>query len=44
MRGSFAWLGRYRWLSKDDESRVQTSEAMLDLEATRRILDRIDAA
>jgi transposase len=28
---SFAWLGRYRRLSKDYEFWVQTSEAMIDL-------------
>jgi len=30
---SFAWLGRYRRLSKDYEFRVQASEAMTDLAA-----------
>jgi putative transposase len=38
---SFAWLGRYRRLSKDYEFRVQTSEAMIDLAATRIMLNRI---
>jgi hypothetical protein len=32
---SFAWLGRNRRLSKDYEYRVQTSELMIDLAATR---------
>jgi putative transposase len=38
---SFAWLGRYRRLSKDYEFRVQTSEAMINLAATRIMLNRI---
>jgi transposase len=38
---SFAWLGRYRRLSKDYEFRVQSSEAMIDIAATRIILNRI---
>jgi putative transposase len=37
---SFAWLGRYRRLSKDYEFRVQTSEAMIDLAAIRIMLNR----
>jgi transposase len=41
---SFAWLGRYRRLSKDYEFRVQTSEAMIDIAATRLILNRIVSA
>ena len=41
---SFAWLGRYRRLSKDYEFRVQTSEAMIDLAATRIMLNRIPRA
>jgi putative transposase len=40
---SFAWLGRYRRLSKDYEFRVQTSETMIDIAATRLILNRIAA-
>ena len=32
---SFAWLGRNRRLSKDYEYRVQTSELMIDIAATR---------
>ena len=32
---SFAWLGRNRRFSKDYEYRVQTSETMLDIAATR---------
>jgi putative transposase len=39
---SFAWLGRYRRLSY--EFRVQTSEAMIDLAATRIMLNRIARA
>jgi putative transposase len=41
---SFAWLGRYRRLSKDYEFRVQTSEAMIDIAATRLILNRLVSA
>jgi putative transposase len=41
---SFAWLGRYRRLSKDYEFRVQTSEAMIDFAATRIMLNRIARA
>ena len=41
---SIAWLGRYRRLSKDYEFRVQTSEAMIDLAATRIMLNRIARA
>jgi putative transposase len=41
---SFAWPGRYRRLSKDYEFCVQTSEAMIDIAATRLILNRIEAA
>jgi transposase len=38
---SFAWLGRNRRLSKDYEYRVQTSELMIDLAATRLMLNRL---
>ncbi len=38
---SFAWLGRNRRLSKDYEYRVQTSELMLDIAATRLMLNRL---
>ncbi len=41
---SFAWLGRNRRLSKDYEYRVQTSEAMIDLAATRPMLNRLAPA
>jgi putative transposase len=37
----FAWLGKYRRLSKDYEFKVQTSEAMIDLAATRVMLSRM---
>jgi putative transposase len=40
---SFAWLGRNRRLSKDYEYKVQTSEAMIDIAATRLMLNRIVA-
>ena len=38
---SFAWLGRNRRLSKDYEYRVQTSELMIGLAATRLLLNRL---
>jgi transposase len=38
---SFAWLGRNRRLSKDYEYRVQTSELMIDLAATRLMFNRL---
>ena len=38
---SFAWLGRNRRLSKDYEYRVQTSELMMDVAATRLMLNRV---
>ena len=40
---SFAWLGRYRRLNKDYEYQVQTSETLIDLAATRLMLNRIAA-
>jgi len=36
-----AWLGRNRRLSKDYEYRVQTSELMMDVAATRLMLNRV---
>jgi putative transposase len=41
---SFAWLGRNRRLSKDYEYKVQTSETMIDIAATRLMLNRIEPA
>jgi putative transposase len=38
---SFAWLGCNRRFSKDYEYRVQTSETMLEIAATRLILNRL---
>jgi transposase len=38
---SFAWLGRNRRLSKGYEYRVQTSELMMDVAATRLMLNRV---
>ena len=38
---SFAWLGRNCRLSKDYEYRVQTSELMIDVAATRLMLNRV---
>jgi len=40
----FIWLGRYRRLSRDYEFRVQASETMVDVAATRLILSRIAPA
>ncbi len=37
---TFAWLGRYRRLSKDYEKRVDTSAAMVELSAVRQMLRR----
>ena len=41
---SFAWLGRNRRLSKDYEYNVQTSETLIDIAATRLILNRLASA
>src|SRR5246127_5160688 len=38
---SFAWLGRNRRLSKDYEYSVQTSETLIEIAATRLILNRL---
>ena len=38
---SFAWLGRNRRFSKDYEFRVQTSETLIEVAATRLMLNRI---
>ena len=38
---AFAWLGRNRRFSKDYEYRVQTSETLLDIAATRLMLNRL---
>jgi len=38
---SFAWLGRDRRLNKDYEYKVQTSETLIGLAATRLMLNRI---
>lgn len=40
---SFAWLGRNRRFSKDYEYKVQPSETLIDIAATRLILNRIAA-
>jgi putative transposase len=39
-----AWLGRYRRLNKDYEYKVQASETLIDLAATRLMLNRIAPA
>jgi putative transposase len=41
---SFAWLGRNRRFTKDYEYRVQTSETLLDIAATRLMLNRLAPA
>jgi putative transposase len=41
---TFAWLGRNRRFSKDYEYRVQTSETLLDIAATRLMLNRLAPA
>ncbi len=41
---SFAWLGRSRRLSKDYEYRVQTSERLIQIAATKLMLDRLAVA
>jgi putative transposase len=38
---TFAWIGRYRRMSKDYEFRVQTSETLIDLIAIRLMLNRL---
>ena len=40
---SFAWLGRYRRLSKDYERCSKSSEAMVYLASIRRLLNRLAA-
>ena len=41
---SFAWLGRNRRLSKDYEYSVQSSETLIEIAATRLILNRVAQA
>ena len=41
---TFAWLGRQRWLSKDYERKVQTSEAMIQVAMSRLMLARLARA
>ena len=41
MERSFAWLGRNRRFSKDYEFKVQTSETLIEIAATRLMLNRI---
>jgi putative transposase len=38
---TFAWLGRYRRLSKDYERCPKSSEAMVHLASMRRLLNRL---
>jgi hypothetical protein len=41
---SFAWLGRNRRLSKDFECCVQSSETLIEIAATRLMLNRLAQA
>jgi transposase len=41
---SFAWLGRNRRLSKDYEYSVQSSETLIEIAATRLMLNRLAQA
>jgi putative transposase len=41
---SFAWLGRNRRLSKDYEYCLQSSETMIEIAATRLMLNRLAQA
>jgi len=38
---SFAWVSRNRRLAKDDERKVQTSETLIAVAATRLVLRRL---
>jgi putative transposase len=38
---TFAWLGRYRWLSKDSEALPCTEEAWISLAMIRLMLARL---
>jgi putative transposase len=38
---SFAWLARNRRLAKDYERKVQTSETLIEIAATRLVLRRL---
>lgn len=38
---TFGWLGKYRRLSKDYESRVESSTAMIQIAMTNLMLHRI---
>ena len=38
---TFGWLGRHRRLSKDYEFKVQTSETLIEIAATRTMLNRL---
>jgi transposase len=40
---TFAWLGRNRRFSKDYEYKVQTSETLIGIAATKLMLDRLAA-
>ena len=41
---TFAWLGRYRRLSKDDERRLDSSETWIHIALSRRMLKRLGRA
>ena len=38
---TFAWLGRYRRLSKDDETKPESSVAMIQLAMINRMVHRL---
>jgi putative transposase len=41
---SFAWLSRNRRLAKDYERKVQTSETLIEIAASRLVLHRLAVA
>lgn len=41
VEGSSAWLIRNRWLAKDYERKVQTSETLIEVAATRMVLRQL---
>jgi putative transposase len=37
---TFGWLSLYRWMSKDDERELQTSETLIELAMIRLLVAR----